>query len=77
MRELDMAFQQIYRVLKDEGTAVIVFDQSPSRPVSPTVFIESLKAMGFSILLERERSIPVGRRQMPSVVREKVVVARK
>jgi hypothetical protein len=77
LRELDIVFEQVHRVLKRGATAIIVFGQSPSRPNAQIRFIEKLKALGFFLYLERERHIPVGRRQVPSLVRETVLVVRK
>jgi len=77
LTELDIVFRQIHRVMKDGATAVIVFGQSPSRPDAHTRFLENLLATGFTLHLERNRHIPVGRRQMPSLVRETVLVVRR
>ena len=75
--ELALAFQQVHRVLKNGAAAIIVFGQSPSRPDAQVRFVENLKALGFSLFLARERNISVARRQMPSLVRETVLVVRK
>ena len=77
LSELGIVFEQIHRVLKNGATAIIVFGQSPSRPDAQLRFVENLSVLGFSLYLERERHIPVGRRQVPSLVRETVLVVRK
>jgi hypothetical protein len=77
LRELDIVVEQIHRVLKKGAAAIIVFGQSPSRPDAQIGFVEKLRALGFLLYLERERHIPVGRRQVPSLVRETVFVVRK
>ncbi|TPO13759.1 DNA methyltransferase [Mesorhizobium sp. B1-1-5] len=77
LNELDIVFKEVRRVMKDDATAVIVFGQSPKRPDAQTRFTENLIAAGFKLHLERHRQIPSGRRQMPSLVRETVLVFRK
>ncbi|HEY1857035.1 DNA methyltransferase [Acidocella sp.] len=77
LQELDAVFRQVHRVMKNDATAVIVFGQSPSRPDAQTRFIENLKSVGFLLHLERHRSIPIGRRQMPSLAQETILVIRK
>jgi DNA modification methylase len=75
--ELDVVFRQIYRVAKTGAITVIVFGQSPSRPESQSAFVQNLRDLGFSFCLERQRHIAIGRRQMPSVVRETILVVQK
>lgn len=77
LAELDRAFRQVYRVMKSEAIAVIVFGQSRARPDAQVMFAENLAACGFVLELERERRIPVGRRQMPMLGTESILVVRK
>ena len=75
--ELDSVFRQVHRVMKKNASAVIVFGQSPTRPDAQNRFVENLLSVGFSLQLGRRRHISVGRRQMPSVAGETVLVVRK
>lgn len=75
--EIKAAFQQVYRVMKGNAIGVVVFGQSPSRPDAQSKFVEDLKSLGFSVEMERHRQIPIGRRQMPSLARETVLLIRK
>lgn len=77
VKELDSVFVQVRRVLKKSSVLVIVFGQSPKRPDAYTLFLENLIKAGFEVRLERLRTIPVGRRQMPSLACEKVLVLQK
>lgn len=77
LSELDRAFAQVHRVMKPGAAAVVVFGQSPTRPDAQTAFIANLSALGFTLQMERRRHIPSGRRQMPSVAQETVLVVRK
>lgn len=77
LSELRSVFVQARRVMKPNAIAVVVFGQSPSRPDAQTGFMKDLREIGFAIEMERSRHISVGRRQMPSLARETVIVVRK
>jgi SAM-dependent methyltransferase len=77
LHELESVFREVYRVLKPGGAAIVVFGQSPSRAEAQVGFVESLTRLGFSFWMERQRNISIGRRLVPSVANETVLVVRK
>ncbi|MER9672715.1 DNA methyltransferase [Mesorhizobium sp. M0208] len=72
--ELTAVFVEVHRVMRPGGIATVVFGQSPSRADAQETFKDALLWIGFSVEKEMIRQIPVGRRQMPSVVRETVFI---
>jgi hypothetical protein len=72
--EIKSTFTQIFRVLKPESFAVVIFGQSPRRADVHDDFVNILKDIGFTIELERSRLISAGRRQKPSLSNEIVLI---
>lgn len=77
INDLGEVFRQTHRVMKPGGLAVVVFGQSPKRPDAYMEFVKTLKHIGYSLELEKNRQIPPTRRQMPSLSKETVLLLRK
>lgn len=75
LNELTTVFGQVRRVLKPSSWCVIIFGESTTRSSVEGDFLTMLESIGLSVHFNKDRSISNGRRQKPSVLSEKVVIA--
>ena len=75
--ELSRVFEEVHRVLKPRAYGLLVYGESPARASTLEPLIENLNMIGYEVVLDQVRQIREGRRQVPSIKAENVIIVRK
>ncbi|WP_158675333.1 DNA methyltransferase [Thiohalobacter thiocyanaticus] len=75
--EMVRVFREVYRLLRGDGYLALIIGESSHRQSVVDELTSVICDIGFEVLVEKERQVPVQRRQHPSLREESVIIARK